>query len=50
MHTMAGEMSYRWETPASVWLEDESSGQFELAASEGLPRIDWQGQARARVA
>jgi hypothetical protein len=43
-------MAYRWETPASVWLEDESSGQFELAASEGLSRIDWQGQARARVA
>ena len=43
-------MAYRWETPASVWLEDESSGQFELAASEGLSRIDWQGRARARVA
>jgi hypothetical protein len=49
MHTTAGEMAYRWETPASVWLEDETSGQFELAASEGLSRIDWQGQARARL-
>lgn len=43
-------MAYRWETPASVWLEDETSGQFALAASAGLSRIDWQGQARARVA
>ncbi len=49
MHTAAGEMAYRWETPASVWLEDDSSGQFELAASEGLSHIDWQGQARARL-
>ncbi|CAH0140286.1 hypothetical protein SRABI118_00267 [Massilia sp. Bi118] len=43
-------MAYRWETPASVWLEDESSGQFELAASEGLGRIDWSSHARGRVA
>jgi hypothetical protein len=43
-------MAYRWETPASVWLEDESNGQFELAASEGLGRIDWSSHARGRVA
>ena len=49
MHTTASEMAYRWETPASVWLEDEKSGQFELAASEGLSHIDWQGQAHARL-
>src|SRR5437763_812253 len=42
-------MAYRWETPASVWLEDEDSGQFALAASEGLGRIDWGAQQRARV-
>ena len=42
-------MAYRWETPASVWLEDENSAQFELAASEGLSRIDWQAQARGRL-
>ncbi|WP_426173900.1 hypothetical protein [Massilia sp. TWR1-2-2] len=42
-------MAYRWETPASVWLEDENSGQFELAASEGLSRIDSRGPARARL-
>lgn len=42
-------MAYRWETPASVWLEDESSAQFELASSEGLSRIDWQAQARGRL-
>src|SRR5690242_2845918 len=42
-------MAYRWETPASVWLEDEG-GQFELAASQGLGRIDWQAHARGRVA
>jgi hypothetical protein len=42
-------MAYRWETPASVWLEDDSSGQFELAASEGLSHIDWQAQARGRL-
>ncbi len=44
-----GEMAYRWETPASVWLEDENSGQFELASSQGLSRIDWQDQARGRL-
>jgi hypothetical protein len=43
-------MAYRWETPASVWLEDESSGQFELAATEGLGRIDWSTHARGRMA
>jgi hypothetical protein len=42
-------MAYRWETPASVWLEDEHSGQFALAASEGLGRIDWGAQQRARL-
>ena len=42
-------MAYRWETPTSVWLEDDKSGQFELAASEGLGRIDWQAQARGRL-
>jgi len=43
-------MAYRWETPASVWLEDATSGQFVLEASAGLSRIDWQGQACARLA
>jgi hypothetical protein len=43
-------MPYRWETPASVWLEDESSGQFELAATEGLGRVDWSTHSRERVA
>ncbi len=42
-------MAYRWETPASVWLEDESTAQFELASSDGLSRIDWQAQARGRL-
>ncbi|UUZ52839.1 hypothetical protein LP419_27205 [Massilia sp. H-1] len=42
-------MAYRWETAASVWLEDESSAQFELASSEGLSRIEWQAQARGRL-
>ena len=36
----ASEMAYRWETPGSVWMEDESSAQFELASSEGLSRIE----------
>jgi hypothetical protein len=55
-------MAYRWETPASVWLEDEQNeqggeqaggrrtGQFSLAATEGLGRIDWGAQQRARLA
>lgn len=43
-------MAYRWETPASVWLEDERSGQFELVSSDGLGRIDWQAAARGRLA
>src|SRR6478672_6984461 len=47
---MAHPVAYRWETPASVWLEDEHSGQFELAASEGLGRIDWRAHAQGRVA
>ena len=42
-------MAYRWETPASVWQEDERSGQFELLATEGLGRIDWQAQAHGRL-
>jgi hypothetical protein len=42
-------MAYRWETPASVWLEDDKHGQFELLATEGLGRIDWQGQAHGRL-
>jgi len=54
-------MAYRWETPASVWLEDEQddqgsrqadrprTGQFSLAATEGLGRIDWGAQQRARL-
>ena len=42
-------MAYRWETPASVWQEDERSGQFELLATEGLGRIDWQAHARTRL-
>lgn len=42
-------MAYRWETPASVWLEDEKTAQFELASSEGLSRIDWQAHARGRI-
>ncbi|WP_093553655.1 hypothetical protein [Pseudoduganella namucuonensis] len=42
-------MAYRWETPDSVWLEDEASGQFELASGQGLSRIDWQAQARSRL-
>jgi hypothetical protein len=45
-------MAYRWETPASVWLEREEGGGYELAASEGLGRIDWAAgvQARGRLA
>jgi hypothetical protein len=42
-------MAYRWETPSSVWLEDDKRGQFELLATEGLGRIDWQGQAHGRL-
>ena len=42
-------MAYRWETSDSVWLEDEESGQFELASSQGLSRIEWQAQARSRL-
>jgi hypothetical protein len=43
-------MAYRWETPTSIWLEDERSGQFELASSAGLGRVDWQASARGRLA
>jgi hypothetical protein len=42
-------MAYRWETPASVWLEDDTSGQFELLATEGLGRFDRQAGARGRL-
>ncbi|MES2261540.1 MAG: hypothetical protein V4724_23725 [Pseudomonadota bacterium] len=42
-------MAYRWETSDSVWLEDERNGQFELDASRGLSRIEWQAQARSRL-
>ena len=42
-------MAYRWETPASIWQEDERNGQFELLATEGLGRIDWQSHAGARL-
>ncbi|MYN09019.1 hypothetical protein [Pseudoduganella aquatica] len=42
-------MAYRWETSDSVWLEDDESGQFELASSQGLSRIEWQAQARTRL-
>jgi hypothetical protein len=40
-------MAYRWETPASVWLEDETSGAFALAASEGMGQVDWLARAQA---
>ncbi|MDN4054578.1 hypothetical protein QPK32_15960 [Massilia sp. YIM B02763] len=45
-------MAYRWETPASVWLEREAGSGYVLAAGTGLGRIDWQAgvQARGRVA
>ncbi|WP_020651738.1 hypothetical protein [Massilia niastensis] len=42
-------MAYRWETPASIWQEDDRNGQFELLATEGLGRIDWQSHARSRL-
>jgi hypothetical protein len=42
-------MAYRWETPASTWLENEGTKQFELVASEGLGRLEAAGQARARL-
>lgn len=42
-------MAYRWETSDSVWLEDDESGQFQLASSQGLSRIEWQAQARSRL-
>ena len=47
--TWRGEMAYRWETPASIWQEDEGSGEFALVASEGLGPVDWQGRARRRL-
>lgn len=42
-------MAYRWENSDSVWLEDERNGQFELAQSRGISRIEWQAQARGRL-
>lgn len=42
-------MAYRWETPDSVWLEDDESGQYQLETSQGLSRIEWQAQARSRL-
>lgn len=42
-------MTYRWETPASIWHEDDKSGEFSLLASEGLGPVDWQGRARQRL-
>ena len=42
-------MDYRWETAASVWLEDASSGQYRLSSSAGLSAIDWPDQASARL-
>ena len=44
-----GAMEYRWETPASTWLEDAASGQFQLSASAGLSAVDWQAQASSRL-
>lgn len=49
MRRLDSNMNYRWETPASVWLENEASGQFELGASAGLSAINWQGQAARRL-
>jgi len=43
-------MATRWETARSVWLEDERSGQFELAESAGLGAVDWRGGAAGRAA
>lgn len=42
-------MAYRWETPASVWLEDDQTTQFALASSEGLSHIDWHAALRGRL-
>ncbi|GAB2851953.1 hypothetical protein GCM10027277_20370 [Pseudoduganella ginsengisoli] len=42
-------MANRWETSDSVWLEDERNGQFELAQSRGISRIEWQAHARGRL-
>ncbi|RSZ57751.1 hypothetical protein HF313_28065 [Massilia atriviolacea] len=42
-------MAHRWETPGSIWLEDEHTAQFELASSEGLGRIERQAQSRGRL-
>jgi hypothetical protein len=42
-------MTYRWETPASIWQEDERSGEFALLATEGLGQVDWQAHARGRL-
>lgn len=42
-------MTYRWETPDAVWLEDEN-GHFMPAASPGLGQFDWTAHGRARSA
>jgi len=46
--TLKSAMAYRWDTPASTWLEDDN-GQFTLAQTAGLGPVDWQGAARARA-
>jgi hypothetical protein len=46
-------MAYRWETPASVWLEDEDDGSFALAESSGIGALGpggWGAAARGRLA
>lgn len=49
---MQGQMAYRWETPASIWQEDED-GTFALLATQvaraGLTPVDWHGHARRRL-
>lgn len=50
MHMATLKMDYRWETAASVWLENAASGQFALAASDGLSAVDWRGEAGGRLA
>ncbi|OON60839.1 hypothetical protein B0920_17960 [Massilia sp. KIM] len=42
-------MAYRWETPASIWQEDERTREFALLATDGLGPVDWQAHARARL-
>jgi hypothetical protein len=42
-------MATRWDTAASTWLEDETSGQFALQSTTGLGPVDWQAHARGRL-